>query len=65
MLDNSFDIKSFTVNIILNSWEKILRFLTLINTDMIDITFIDKFLMLKLCEHFDIQLVSLSKLKSI
>ncbi len=54
MLDNSFDIKSFTVNIILNSWEKILRFLTLINTDMIDITFIDKFLMLKLCEHFDI-----------
>ncbi len=63
--DNLFDFKSFTVDIILSSLEKIFRFLALINTEVIDITFIDEFLMSKLCECFDIQLISLSKSKLI
>jgi len=63
--DDSFDFKSFTVNIILNSLEKIFRFLSLINIEVTDITFIDESLMSKLCERFDIQLISLSKSKLI
>ncbi len=63
--DNLFDFKSFTVDIILSSLEKIFRFLALINTEVIDITFINEFLMSKLCECFDIQLISLSKSKLI
>ena len=65
MSDDSFDFKSFTVDIILSSLEEIFRFLALINTEVTDMTFINKFLMSKLCEHFDIQLISLLKSKLI
>jgi len=65
MLDDSFDFKSFIVNIILNNLEKIFQFFTLINIDVIDMTFIDEFLMSELCERFNIQSVSLLKSKSI
>jgi len=61
MSDDSFDFKSFTVDVILNSLEKIFKFFALINTEVTDITFIDEFLMLKLCECFDIQSISLLK----
>ncbi len=65
MSDDSFDFKSFTVDIILNSLEKIFRSFALIDTRIIDMTFIDESLMSKLCERFDIQSISLSKSKSI
>ncbi len=65
MLDDSFDFKSFTVDIILSSLEKIFRFFALINTEVIDITFIDESLMSELCERFDIQSILLSKSKLI
>ncbi len=65
MPDDSFDFKSFTVDIILNSLEKIFRFFALINTEVTDMTFIDESLMSKLCECFDIQLILLSKSKLI
>jgi len=65
MSDDLFNFKSFTVDVILNSLEKIFIFLVLINTKVIDMTFIDESLMLKLCERFDIQLISLSKSKLI
>ncbi len=65
MSDDSFDFKSFTVDVILNSLEKIFRFFALIDTKVIDMTFIDESLMSKLCERFDIQSISLSKSKSI
>ncbi len=65
MFDNSFNFKSFTVDIILKSLKKIFRFLTLINTEVTDMTFIDESLMSKLCKRFDIQSILLSKSKSI
>ncbi len=65
MSDDSFDFKSFTVDIILSSLEKIFRFLALIDTEVIDMTFIDESLMSELCERFDIQSISLSKSKLI
>jgi len=65
MSDNSFDFKLFTVNVILSSLEKIFRSFALINTEVIDMTFIDKSLMSELCERFDIQSISLSKSKLI
>ncbi len=65
MFDDSFNFKSFTVNIILSSLEKIFRFLALINIKVTDMTFIDESLMSKLCECFDIQSISLSKSKLI
>ncbi len=65
MPDDSFDFKSFTVDIILNSLEKIFRSLTLIDTEVTDMIFIDESLMSELCERFDIQSISLSKSKSI
>jgi len=65
MSDDSFDFKSFTVNVILNSLEKIFQFFARINIDATDMMFIDKFLMSELCECFDIQSVSLSKSKLI
>ncbi len=65
MSDDSFDFKSFTVDIILSNLEKIFKFLALINTEVIDMTFIDESLMSELCERFDIQLISLSKSKLI
>ncbi len=65
MFNDSFDFKSFTVDIILNSLEKIFRFLILINTEVTEMTFIDESLMSELCEHFDIQSISLSKSKLI
>ncbi len=65
MSDNSFDFKSFTVNIILNNLEKIFRFFVLIDTEVIDMTFIDESLMSELCECFDIQSILLSKSKLI
>jgi len=65
MSDDSFDFKSFTVNIILSSLEKIFRSFALIDIEVIDMTFIDESLMSKLCECFDIQSISLSKSKSI
>jgi len=65
MLDDSFDFKSFTVDIILNSLKKIFQSLALININVTDMTFIDEFLMSELCECFNIQSVLLSKSKSI
>jgi len=65
MSDDSFDFKSFTVNVILSSLKKIFRFLVLIDINAIDMMFIDEFLMSELCECFDIQSVSLSKSKLI
>jgi len=55
MSDDSFDFKSFTVDVILSSLEKIFRFFTLINIEVTNMTFIDESLMSKLCECFDIQ----------
>ncbi len=65
MSDDSFDFKSFTVDIILSSLEKIFRSLALIDTKVTDMTFIDESLMSELCERFDIQSISLSKSKLI
>ena len=65
MSDDSFDFKSFTVDIILSSLEKIFRSFALIDTEVIDMTFIDEFLMSELCERFDIQSISLLKSKLI
>ncbi len=65
MSDDSFNFKLFTVDIILSSLEKIFRFLALIDTEVTDMTFIDESLMSELCEHFDIQSISLSKSKLI
>jgi len=65
MSDDSFDFKSFIVDIILNSLKKIFRFFALINTEVTDMTFIDKSLMSELCECFDIQLILLLKSKLI
>ncbi len=65
MSDDSFDFKSFTVDVILNNLEKIFRFLILINTEVTDMIFIDESLMSELCERFDIQSILLSKLKLI
>jgi len=65
MFDDSFDFKSFTVDVILSSLEKIFRFLALIDTEVTDMTFIDESLMSELCECFDIQSISLSKSKLI
>ncbi len=65
MFDDSFNFKSFTVDIILNSLEKIFRFLTLINIEVIDMTFINESLMSELCKCFDIQSILLSKSKLI
>ena len=65
MSDDLFDFKSFTVDVILNSLKKIFRFLALIDTEVTDMTFIDESLMSELCEHFDIQSISLSKSKLI
>jgi len=65
MLDDLFDFKSFIINIILNSLEKIFRFLVLIDIEVINIMFIDDSLISKLCECFDIQSISLFKSKLI
>ncbi len=65
MSDDSFDFKSFTVDVILSSLEKIFRSLALIDTKVIDMTFIDESLMSELCERFDIQSILLSKSKLI
>jgi len=65
MPDDSFDFKSFTVDIILSSLEKIFRFLALIDTEVTDMTFINESLMSELCERFDIQSISLLKSKLI
>ncbi len=65
MSDDSFDFKSFTIDIILSNLEKIFRFFALIDTEVINMTFIDESLMSELCECFDIQSILLSKSKSI
>ncbi len=65
MSDNSFDFKLFTVDVILSSLEKIFRSFALIDTEVIDMTFIDESLMSELCKRFDIQSISLSKSKLI
>jgi len=65
MSDNSFDFKSFTVDVVLSNLEKIFRFLILIDIKVIDMTFINESLMSELCECFDIQSISLSKSKLI
>jgi len=65
MFDNSFDFKSFTVDIILNSLEKIFRFFALINIKITDMIFINESLMSELCKRFDIQSISLLKSKLI
>jgi len=65
MLNNLFDFKSFIVDIILNSLEKIFRFLALINIEVTDMTFINDSLISELCERFDIQSISLFKSKLI
>ncbi len=65
MLDDSFDFKSFIVDVILNSLEKIFRSFVLINIKVTDMMFIDDSLISELCERFDIQSISLFKSKSI
>ncbi len=65
MSDDSFNFKLFTVDVILSNLEKIFRFFALIDTEVTDITFIDKSLMSKLCKHFDIQSILLLKSKLI
>jgi len=65
MSDNSFNFKSFTVDVILNSLKKIFRFFALINIKVIDMTFIDESLMSELCKRFDIQSILLLKSKLI
>ncbi len=65
MSDDSFDFKSFIVDVILNSLEKIFKSFALIDTEVTDMTFIDESLMSELCERFDIQSISLSKSKLI
>jgi len=65
MLDDSFDFKSFIVDVILSSLEKIFRFFALIDIEVTDMTFIDDSLISELCERFDIQSISLFKSKSI
>ncbi len=65
MSDDLFDFKLFTVDVILNSLEKIFRFLALIDTEVTDMTFIDESLMSELCECFDIQSILLLKSKLI
>ncbi len=65
MLDNSFNFKPFIVNVILNSLEKIFRFLALIDIKVTDMMFINDSLISELCECFDIQSISLFKSKSI
>ena len=65
MFDDWFNFKLFTVDVILNSLENIFRFLALINTEVINMTFINESLMSELCEHFDIQSILLLKSKSI
>jgi len=65
MLDDSFDFKSFIVDIILNSLEKIFRFFALIDIEVTDMTFINDSLISELCECFDIQSISLFKSKLI
>ncbi len=65
MSDNSFNFKSFTVDVILSSLEKIFKSLALIDIKVIDMTFIDESLMSELCEHFDIQSILLLKSKLI
>ncbi len=65
MFDDSFDFKSFTVDVILSSLKKIFRFFALIDTEVTDMTFINESLMSELCEHFDIQSILLSKSKLI
>ncbi len=65
MLDDSFNFKSFIVNVILNSLEKIFRSFTLINIKVTDMTFINDSLISELCECFNIQSISLFKLKLI
>jgi len=65
MSDDSFDLKLFTVDVILNSLEKIFRFFALIDINATNMMFIDEILMSELCERFDIQSVSLLKSKSI
>jgi len=65
MLDDSFDFKSFIVDIILNSLKKIFRSFVLINIKVIDMMFIDDSLISELCERFEIQSISLFKSKLI
>ncbi len=65
MSDDSFDFKSFTVDVILSSLEKIFRSFVLIDIKVTDMTFINESLMSELCERFDIQSISLSKSKLI
>ncbi len=65
MLNDSFDFKSFIVNIILSSLKRIFWSLVLINIKVTDMMFINDSLISELCEHFDIQSISLFKSKSI
>jgi len=65
ILNNSFDFKSFIVDVILSNLEKIFRFLALIDIEVTDMTFIDDSLISELCERFDIQSISLFKSKLI
>ncbi len=65
MLDDSFDFKSFIVDIILNSLKKIFRSFVLINIKVIDMMFINDSLISELCERFEIQSISLFKSKLI
>jgi len=65
MLDDSFDFKSFIVDVILSNLKKIFRFLALIDIKVTDMTFINNSLISELCECFDIQSISLFKSKLI
>ncbi len=65
MLNDSFDFKSFIVDIILSNLEKIFRSLALINIKVTDMMFINNSLISEICECFNIQSISLFKSKSI
>ncbi len=64
-LVDSFDFKPFIVNVILSSLEKIFRSFALIDIEVTDMMFINDSLISELCECFDIQSISLFKLKLI
>ncbi len=65
MLDDSFDFKSFIVNVTLSSLGKMFRSPALIDIEVTDMTFINDSLVSELCERFDIQPIPLFKSKPI
>ncbi len=54
MFNDSFNFKPFIINVILSSLKKVFKLFTLINIKIINITFINESLMLKLYKRFKI-----------